>query len=216
MAGAVDWSQLLFGDFVDTRELLTELYINQKMSIAAISNFLGVDDQPITKELRRQGIPVRPKGKPGPNNLVAIPGKKQKPNRPKDYDTALIAEGIRLGMSPDNYNGETRLSEIRSCNFYRSCETYTAILHGLTVPCYRCSGEPEYLEQMNIALPIFMEILNASPDKKSNLRDYERKIPTSQSTESKLSDIRKMIQKHNLSDRPMSASDFRYFRRTMG
>jgi len=82
-------------------------------------------------------------------------------------------------MSPEDYIPvETRKSEKRDCGQYKNCSRYTAILYGLIVPCHKCDGQPEFFENMNRTIPAFEEILNGS-DKKSNIRYYESRIPTS-------------------------------------
>jgi len=63
----------MFDDFKDSRELLTELYLNQNKGMETIGEILGVDKTVIRKELLRLGIAIRPKGRPRfPKNIIKL------------------------------------------------------------------------------------------------------------------------------------------------
>ena len=58
----LDWNGLLLPGFSNDREMLEDLYINQKMSIEAIARKIGVSKQTIRYRLKMYKVSVRSRG----------------------------------------------------------------------------------------------------------------------------------------------------------
>jgi hypothetical protein len=71
LAHRIYWELLLYDEYSNSEELLTDLYLNKKMAIVDIGEILGVDKAVVKKELDRLNIPTRRKGRPKfPKNMV--------------------------------------------------------------------------------------------------------------------------------------------------
>ena len=54
----------MFNGYTNSKELLTELYVVQKMAISDIGEKLGIAKEVVKAELVRLEIPIRSKGRP--------------------------------------------------------------------------------------------------------------------------------------------------------
>lgn len=121
----LDFSQMLFGDFKTSREMLTDLYCNQQLGMETIATLLGCCKSAIATELRHLGISTRKKGRP----KGIIPGADRKLERRE--------------AAPENFTPTSRSNERRDCKNYEDCLTYHAIKDIPVIPCKGCNGEPQ-------------------------------------------------------------------------
>jgi len=70
-----DWQELVDAcnrfwdtDYQNSKDLLEDLYVTRNLGFTIIVKQLGISPGPIKKELRRLGIPIRPRG--GSNHVV--------------------------------------------------------------------------------------------------------------------------------------------------
>jgi hypothetical protein len=164
MPRKLDWDSLLDPKYPDLKTMIEDLYVSQNLGMQLVADKLGCNKTVILKMLKEFQIPLKAKGRPSPNNRRVE--KPQRPNKPKDYQEEILLkrEAHRLGMRPDGFIPETRKSEKRNCPRYDDCWTYTSLIHGWLVPCYKCDGNPEFLESMERTLPVFEEQFFSLPE----------------------------------------------------
>jgi hypothetical protein len=194
MAGAIDWSDLLHPDFETIEGMLHHLYIEKEMSLKNISLFLGIDRVPLTRKLKSFGIPIRSKGRPRGNSKVQY-----------DFREAR----------PDNFSVYSRENEKRDCRNYADCLCYAAIKDEYCLPCADCDGKPQ--ENHFLMREYILDFEDHHVENFNSTAFHYTDFPSPRSFDkTDLASIRRMIKTHNLSDRPMQASNFRFFRRTIG
>lgn len=84
-----------------SKELLKEMYVNQKMSSQAIGTELGVNRQTVINKLRLHGINVRPKRMPKPKKDLI---KKVPRYKNKEYFNQVYSELKSLGLVALKFN----------------------------------------------------------------------------------------------------------------
>jgi len=146
----IDFDELLVPPYTTVKQMMTDLYLTQKLGLETLAEKFGVNKSVIKRILLSHNIPIRGKGRPtfDGNVKIANPKKQKKSKKPKGIADANYKNHMRqcqgLGIWRDDIITRRHDMEDKDCDSYEQCLTICAVYDGNYIPCPDCIGTPPW------------------------------------------------------------------------